>query len=76
MTWEELEAAVKDKTWLVHEGIGVPAFLVRATKVYKIGFDRYDFDVCVKGFTETNTGITRPECLRIATPNDMLKYGE
>lgn len=70
MTREEVKQAIKDKTWLVYSSRSpTKPFLARANYV-EISTSVYITSI------EGATWYAVMGYLRIATPNDMLKYGE
>ncbi len=82
ITDEELEKAYEEKTWLFAENLDMPRWtgLVRAASP-NTGVqpgeklcDRRAF--VAKANTEGAPWWIPLRCLRVATPNDMLKYGE
>lgn len=72
MTLEEIQEAYREKTWLVW-------FVVEHTLVHVYDKPRAPFGwpYAVQVLTRKgNSPSANIENLRIATPNDMLKYGE
>lgn len=68
MTYEELKRARRDQAWLVWK-------LSRGTTLVRIVY-LYNTDTVTCKDTKGNYHDLHLEELCIATPNDMLKYGE
>lgn len=72
MTRKECRKAYKEGTWLVHTYSDGHRVLIRVIQPDS----RHRKSVLVKGPKVFYTFSAWPQDLRVATPNDMLKYGE
>ncbi len=72
MTIEELQKAYEEGTWLARRRYGGGASLVRISQALEASWERTLFATDTDG---EECRVSFPE-LRIATANDMLKYGE